>query len=412
MSNPNSHKNEVYVFGAGLNRSIFNPYLSASPPLMEDFFQIAMRINERLGKPFENELKPLLDYIYKNWNLTRNDILTKPFNLERCFTVLEYQYGNALQPGMFVSLIDLFDLRFKLRTLIFKVLSQFNGCQFQSDLWTLGEILFMTKPGIITFNYDDYVESVIEVVSQKRINHDTHLSSTLKGMSRIRNSPLRWNRTLAYGIAFDIVPSPTHLPYLNHYIDGNVFYRRARNKLYTRSILKLHGSLNWLRFIPTDATPPSLPKPRGVWSKDMESQIILSHAEWAMDQHPMINGNYVEPVIVTPDIYKSKRLEDPLFGKALLPLWKQAGNYLSNCKKLVIIGYSFPDADDLVQKLFQNAFSENTLEKLIVVNPDSRAVEKSKMLCKFQEVLQFNNLKEFLEKGVPFFNRKRSSNIQ
>jgi hypothetical protein len=153
-------------------------------------------------------------------------------------------------------------------------------------------------------------------------------------------------------------------------------------------------------FIPPDATPPSLPRLGVSWKKDMESQIIVGHADWALKQHPTINGTYVEPVIVTPDIYKSKRFKDPLFSNALLPIWEQAGRSLTNCKRLVIIGYSFADADDLMKNLFQIAFSKNILEKLIVVNPNSKAVEKTKALCKFNEVLKFTNLKEFLKSGA------------
>jgi hypothetical protein len=409
MGNLESQSSEVYVFGAGLNRCMYNMDLLASPPLIEDFFQIAIKANERFGKLFDSELIPLIEYIKSNWKLSKNDLLTRPFNLENCFTTIEYQYRNALLPGSFDSLIDLFDLRFKLRTLIFRVLSLFDGCQFQSELMILGQILFNKKPGIISFNYDDFVESVIEVASQRRINQNRGIANTLKEYlsitdKNVDSSIWNWNRALAYGINFDLVmihDSSMHTPDLREYTDGGVFYKHENNKLYTWNLLKLHGSLNWFRFIPNDATPPSLPQPRNFFTEEMENQIILGRGDWELKKYPRVRGRYVEPVIVTPDIYKSKRFDDPIFKKALSPIWNKAGRHLSKCKKLIIIGYSFPEADDLVKKMFQTAFSNNVLDKLIIVNPDLEAVEKAKALCRFNDAFQFNNLKEFLVSEAP-----------
>jgi hypothetical protein len=36
----------------------------------------------------------------------------------------------------------------------------------------------------------------------------------------------------------------------------------------------------------------------------------------------------------------------------------------------VVIGYSFPDTDFHVEKMFREAFADHSLERVVIVNPD------------------------------------------
>ena len=47
---------DLYVFGAGLNKCIFSIDLLTSPPLTNDFFQVALKINELISHPFHDDL--------------------------------------------------------------------------------------------------------------------------------------------------------------------------------------------------------------------------------------------------------------------------------------------------------------------------------------------------------------------
>jgi hypothetical protein len=43
------------------------------------------------------------------------------------------------------------------------------------------------------------------------------------------------------------------------------------------------------------------------------------------------------------------------------------------------------------------AFSNNVLDKLIVVNPDRRISNENKRLIRFKEFREYNNLEEFIQ---------------
>lgn len=71
-------------------------------------------------------------------------------------------------------------------------------------------------------------------------------------------------------------------------------------------------------------------------------------------------------------------------------------NYDSNCKRLIIGGYSFPPTDFHMKHLFLEAFRENKLEELIVINPDSNIIKTAKELCHYRgQVKYYSDLKEF-----------------
>jgi hypothetical protein len=78
-------------------------------------------------------------------------------------------------------------------------------------------------------------------------------------------------------------------------------------------------------------------------------------------------------------------------------LWKQAKDILAKCNRLIVIGYSFPPTDFAVKKLFWEAFENNKLEDLIVVNPDTSVVKTIKELTHFSKPVSVcSNLREFL----------------
>jgi hypothetical protein len=83
----------VYVFGAGVNRSI-GDYQQLKPPLATDLFRQALR-HEMLGAAGREELEELFAYIQKYWKLSTEDLKEEPFDLEACFTLLQQQRLEA-----------------------------------------------------------------------------------------------------------------------------------------------------------------------------------------------------------------------------------------------------------------------------------------------------------------------------
>jgi hypothetical protein len=100
--------------------------------------------------------------------------------------------------------------------------------------------------------------------------------------------------------------------------------------------------------------------------------------------------------MITPVIHKQFHTEEFLYKKVFDVLWKIARDSLSRCKTLAVIGYSFPPTDIHTQKLFLEAFSNNTVKKLVIANPDEQAAKKTKDLVQYEEVVTFYNLEEFV----------------
>lgn len=337
------------------------------------------------------------------------------FDIEECLTYIESQTREAEANHDDEKLQQLVDIEYLLIRLICEVLSEFNSLippflQYEPappnlerfgncvSFKKLGEILYHQKPIMISFNWDDFIERSIE--------HASGISSCYKDAQA---SPIHmgygswnWNRALGYGIQFDQLPDPSnHHKLYPNYLDGDRFY--SRNSLYSWYLLKLHGSLNWFRSLPY--TPNSILRDKKEDLKKLfeerRNKILLHDATWVPEffsqGHPSLHNLYIHPLIITPILHKDKFLEDQLYSRLLKPLWKKAKDALSCCKKLVVIGYSFPPTDFMTKRLFLEAFSTNTLDELIVVNPQKAAVTKVKNLRHFKKPTRFTNLDEFVE---------------
>jgi len=84
----------VYVLGAGVNQVIKDDY-GLSPPLINNFFQNALKKykDQFLAPTFGFKL--VYDYIKKYWRKSISDLENYPFDLEECFTLLDMQIDNA-----------------------------------------------------------------------------------------------------------------------------------------------------------------------------------------------------------------------------------------------------------------------------------------------------------------------------
>jgi|SRR2546422_4721764 len=96
-------------------------------------------------------------------------------------------------------------------------------------------------------------------------------------------------------------------------------------------------------------------------------------------------------------MYKQVQISQGVYERIAV-LWKKAKTALSSCKRLVVIGYSFPLTDFDTKKLFLEVFSDNSLDQLIVVNPDTSVVQTVKDLSHFDKpVIVCKDLYEFMD---------------
>src|SRR4030042_1134642 len=126
----------VYIFGAGINRSI-RDWHDLLPPLSADFFQQALR-HPRIGDDhYKEKLKPVFEYIAKYWKLTPKDLESEPFDIESCFTLLELQSQEALSKRDREAFIPLAETNYRLTVMLAEYLSDFEHFTYSSDSFRL-----------------------------------------------------------------------------------------------------------------------------------------------------------------------------------------------------------------------------------------------------------------------------------
>jgi len=272
-------------------------------------------------------------------------------------------------------------------------LSEFELVSFASnEMSEFGSIIYKERPTILTLNYDCIIEAAINTASGLNANIPLSLFTIDKGVKddEVPYSHFNWNRPLAYGFRFDYIE--LQRPGVSKYVDGNQFYAHPTNKLYSWKILKLHGSLNWFHYLPMRKYPYSNSGEQNL-SEEKLKEVLLVNGHWWLTQPPDLNGWILDPLIITPVLYKDQYYQNQPFPY----IWRQAYNELSACKRLVIIGYSFPPTDFSVRKLLLESFCENTLKELVIVNPDETIASIASDLTHFNShVLVCRNLEEYL----------------
>ena len=336
------------------------------------------------------------EYIEKYWKKSKEDLLNQPFDLEDCFTFLELQYYEAEKNGNDTKAAELATISFRLKTMLAEFLSEFEIFGHTSDLLReFGKQIYKEKPTIITFNYDCILETAIESASQVR----GEIPDSFLGAPNVNGdvpdeelpySHHNWNRPLGYGIKFDEIQ--LQRAGLSTYVEGHRFYSHPENNPYNWKILKLHGSLNWFRYLPIRKDLLFLGKEEQL-SPEKLKDVILIDGHWWFNEPPDIDDWIIDPLIITPTLYKERFYQERLFSD----LWNQAKLHLEKCARLIVIGYSFPPTDFAVRKLLLEAFEDNKLDDLIVVDPNTSVVKTIKELVHFTKPTSVcYDLKEFL----------------
>lgn len=387
----------VYLLGAGVNQ-VVKDWDGLSPPLLTNFFNIALSKRKFGDEHYSRQMQPVYDYIEKYFRKTKDDLAKSSFDLELCFTLLEQQIKRVERENRRTEFQELVTIRFHLISFLAEVLSEFEHFAVTSyTMRNLGRVIFHEKPTILTFNYDCLMESVLETTSG--VNPNIPKSFGDPGSFEKRELPdellvyshCNWNRPLAYGFKFDEIQ--LQQAGISKFARGPRFYSIPQNQLYPKPLLKLHGSLNWFRYLPFRSFPvlPGEPEPR---LNEKESEIILKDGTWWFGRPPDHDGWFIEPIIITPVLYKDRYYNENPF----IEIWELAKKALSQCDKLVVIGYSFSPSDFTTKQLFIESLVENNLKELVVVNPNHDLVKVVKELCHFDGgVVWYSSLDEYLQ---------------
>ncbi len=237
----------------------------------------------------------------------------------------------------------------------------------------------MSAADVLTFNYDTLAEEAIASASgigpkpQPKREGVVGPWNTDVPDEDLDASHLTWKPALAHSFTFDEIDLP--IAGVPRQVSGERYYAHVNNALYDRTrVLKLHGSINWLRYSPLRVIPPEI---EGQPQAPPSGLVLEGHANYWLGEPPTRNGWRMESAVIPPQLYK--QYSEPPFPR----VWAEALRTLSECRSLIVVGYSFPPTDFRTKRLFLEAFSNHTLSQLVVVNPDTSVTGVVRKLTRY-----------------------------
>jgi hypothetical protein len=110
-------KEVVYMMGAGLNQ-VVKDWDGDSPPLLNNFFNIALKKRKFREPYYTDQIRNVFDYIQANFKKTKDDLAEVPFDLELCFTYLERQIKQAARDNETADIRRLVNVKFSLESCV------------------------------------------------------------------------------------------------------------------------------------------------------------------------------------------------------------------------------------------------------------------------------------------------------
>jgi hypothetical protein len=244
--------------------------------------------------------------------------------------------------------------------------------------------MYEQRANVLTFNYDTLLETAIARGSPANSPQVGRVGRTDIDL----HARWSWNPLLAYKVHFDELVVNPGLPNPRA---GEDYYSDAAREAAHPAFLKLHGSVDWFY-----RSGYSIHGAR-VGREKRGARYRFWRFPPSRFDHPVLDHDHGEillPLIITPVLNKPVG-EEPFFRR----IWQEALEVLKRTKTLVVAGYSFPAGDFHVRRLLREAFADNPLEELCVVNPDASVASVARDLCNFRRpVLVCRDLGEYLSR--------------
>lgn len=368
----------VFLLGAGFNCSILDPGRGKTAPLARNFFQVLMS-DQGSGARLDGfrqhiYLDLLFEEIERHWHLDQEGLRNHPFDIEECLTLLESQAADTTDAALKLRLAR---ASFALRQLLLSYLGDLAHGGHTPAADRFGREVLSSAADVLTFNYDTLAEEAVASASgigPKPMPNSWrgHLAERALDDADLDASHLAWRPALGCGFQFDEVCLP--IAGIPPYVDGPRYYSHENNRLYeTTRVLKLHGSIDWLRYTDQRRYPPF----EGDEREPREGIVLERHPTYWFGDLPSRDVWRMEPIVIPPQLYK--RFDDHPFPA----VWAAALETLRTCRTLVVVGYSFAPTDFRTRRLFLEAFSDHSLESLVIVDPDSAIIETVRQLTHF-----------------------------
>lgn len=322
-------KKRIFILGAGFS---YHKTKILAKDYIDAIEKLSKKNSKRLGgyNP-EKSAKRVIEFL-------RKEKFSRSRDLELLFSNIVNVCDKQGQTYPFQSSLDELvsvknDLRFILREIFFD--TQRDG-QFTDEII---EFCSLLRKGdtFITFNYDCLLENTIY---------------WLKYIKEQENVPV-FNPLNGYGITFesdnirdDIISTKK----------GQIFNRTNETEI---EILKLHGSVNW--------------------SRNNNGRNICLYEN--TPNSPIRDCNKNQSGLATHDLPSRNNLWmiEPSYNKNIdefIPLWQKAEQRISEANRIIIIGYSFPDADFNSRHIFQKSLRKTQYPKMQIIDPNAGMIKE------------------------------------
>jgi len=231
---------------------------------------------------------------------------------------------------------------------------------------------------IITFNYDIYIEKTLAAMALSR------------KVARYFSDPDQTIFSLQYGYASDF-GLPTRPPRPRQgYFPISLDIKKGGIR-----VLKLHGSLNWYSYYPTEEISlADLFKSDRPIKLSGEKEINSTQLKYR-DPDGLIKytlPNYVPPISDKPEIYHAN----------IFDLWDRGREELIRADEIIIYGYSCPQSDAESRNLLYSSLEINPKkQKISIIDTDSSIKKHYQELLPSKEICgPYLDVSHFLESNV------------
>lgn len=336
----------VFFLGSGFSKSIINEY----PTLYElsndikksfenDNFAIGKHYKDEIPKKFHTNIETLLSYLLIDLPYKKTD---------------EKLMDKALYKNIAGKIANYFQKLEKR----FPISSDKKGIIDRDDINRFAQYILKNNCTCITLNYDILLDNILYFTKEEEYRKTNKLSNFYK-------IPIEHLSERGNGHYYSVLSFGPDGPY-------------DIDKYMVPSIIKLHGSINWL------------------YSEYVNNQIYFN--DWTRLEFKSVD---LEPFIIPPVLDKSSLYNNTI----LIALWRQAFEAIQNAKNIYIYGFSFPETDYSIKFLFQSALKDRNDYQIYVINTNKNLDDlKNKYntifdekYCNYDCCIEYNQLSKMMD---------------
>ena len=229
-------------------------------------------------------------------------------------------------------------------------------------------------------------------VSIITFNYDLHIEKNLHRLNDLEGHAAHKGKIFNFPHLYEMKGNYKHLPDSWYNADDADAIKASDPQAGRISLLKLHGSLNWVFLDDLDnLSSEVMLKP----DKDIVIAPMLTVDPYITNMSEDGQTDAASPVIVPPIAGKSA-----VIPRQISNVWGVAAERLRSATEVIFFGYSFPQTDFESLHLFENTIGiSDACRRISVINPDVTVVERMGTIPREKPILLFPDAEQYLQSG-------------